>query len=56
MDILETLKEAVGCHYISDLREDPYRAKAIALLRTMGRDQCSDEERNRVLVYLNRNG
>ena len=35
MALLEMLKAAVGCTYISDLCREPYNARAKAILRTI---------------------
>lgn len=35
MPLLEILKATVGCTYISDLRIEPYNARAKAILRTI---------------------
>ena len=35
MDIFEVLKNMLGCIYISDLKFEPYKEKAIELLKNM---------------------
>ncbi|MBE6884081.1 MAG: hypothetical protein E7487_05705 [Ruminococcaceae bacterium] len=52
MDIFERLKNAVGCNYVSDLRFEPYCAKAKALLKNMEIESCSITELNDVSDYL----
>ena len=49
MDIFEILRHALGCMYISDLKFDPFREKALKLLSVMSID---GEQKAPVYEYL----
>lgn len=52
MDVFETLKNAIGCSYISDLSFEPYRTRAQKTLKTMALENCSITELNDIANYF----
>ena len=51
-DLFEVLKNLVCCTYISDLRTNPYNAKAQSLLRSLDLDIYSARQVNDVCKYI----
>lgn len=52
MDIFELMKNAVGCEYISDLRNEPYWSEANYLLASLSLDNYSFSELCDLSEYL----
>lgn len=52
MELLEALKTAVGCIYISDLCMEPYNARAKAVLRTIEPESYSLDVLSDTVEYL----
>lgn len=52
LDLFETLKYAVGCPYISDLRHAPYDGAAKHVLRTLDLRAYSLKELSDAVTYL----
>lgn len=51
-DLFELLKNLVCCTYISDLRTDPYNAKAQLLLNSLDLDRYSTRQVKDVCKYI----
>ena len=52
LDLFETLKNAVGCPYISDLRDAPYDGAAKHVLETLDLRAYSLKELSDAVTYL----
>ena len=51
-DIFETLKNTLGCEYISDMKFEPYRTKAKEALKSMKLSILSLSELKDIAQYL----
>ena len=51
-DIFETLKNTLGCEYISDMKFEPYRTKAKEVLKSMELSALSLSELKDLVRYL----
>ena len=52
VDVLEFLKQALYCDYISDLRREPYNSKAKALLKHIDLSRYPDNQVRDIQQYL----
>ena len=55
VDVLEFLKQALYCDYISDLRREPYNSKAKALLKHVDLSGYPDNQVRDIYRYLSVN-
>lgn len=51
-DVFETLKNIIGCEYISDMKFEPYRTKAKEALKSMKLSALSLSELKDLVMYL----
>ena len=51
-DIFETLKNILGCEYISDMKFEPYRTKAKEVLKSMELSILSLSDLKDIAQYL----
>lgn len=51
-DIFETLKNILGCEYISDMKFEPYRTKAKETLKSMDLSILSFSDLKDIAQYL----
>jgi len=51
-DVFETLKNTLGCEYISDLKFEPFRTKAMRALKSMELNALSLSELEDIAQYL----
>ena len=51
-ELLERLRQEMGCDYISDLRYAPFNQRAIQKIRTLDREEYGEAEWSDAIYYL----